>query len=62
LKIEVATNSPNLVKFISTIKEEADKKDLKPKLLSKKQALEQMKKGNVAAYQRMAASINGSVE
>jgi hypothetical protein len=62
LKIEVATNSPNLVKFIWTIKEEADKKDLKPKLLSQKQALEQMKKGNIAAYQRMVASINGSVE
>jgi hypothetical protein len=52
LKIEVATNSPNLVKFIWTIKEEADKIDLKAKLLSQRQALEQVKKGNIAAYQR----------
>jgi hypothetical protein len=52
LKIEVATNSPNLVKFIWTIKEEADRIDLKAKLLSQRQALEQVKKGNIAAYQR----------
>ncbi len=45
LKLEVATNSPNLIKFITRMEEEASKIDLKAKLLSQKQALEQLSKG-----------------
>jgi hypothetical protein len=45
LKLEVANNSPNLIKFIRLLKLEADKIDLKAKLLSQKQALQQLSKG-----------------
>ena len=41
----MATNSPNLIKFITRMEEEASKIDLKAKLLSQKQALEQLSKG-----------------
>ena len=41
----VGTNNPNLVKFIVCIKEEADKIDMKAKLLSQDQALERIRNG-----------------
>ncbi|EFX68393.1 hypothetical protein DAPPUDRAFT_330160 [Daphnia pulex] len=40
LKLEVASNSPNLMKFNLKLKEEADKIYLKAKLLSQEQALQ----------------------
>ena len=45
LKLEVANNNPNLIKFIILLKAEADKIDLKAKLLSQEQALEDLRKG-----------------
>jgi hypothetical protein len=45
LKVLVGTNNPNLVKFIVCIKEEADKIDMKAKLLSQDQALERIRNG-----------------
>ncbi|EFX77784.1 hypothetical protein DAPPUDRAFT_105704 [Daphnia pulex] len=40
LKLEIASNSPNFMKFILKLKEEADKIYLKAKLLSQEQALQ----------------------
>lgn len=45
LKLEVANNNPNLIKFITLLKAEADKIDRKAKLLSQEQALEDLRKG-----------------
>lgn len=45
LKLEVLTNSINLIKFIRLLKEEANKIDLKAKLLSQKQILIRTNKG-----------------
>ncbi len=49
LKLEVANNNPNLIKFIRLLKAEADKINMKTKLVSQKQALQGFRKGKKMA-------------